>query len=386
MELRTVSIQGEKEIIRHKILKVLKKQGFTFKEGRLLTPTYSKEEMRSLNSLAVRDVFEKNYNLIQKYDELFVNKYIADGVEVEPERISPKIIRIDASNTELVNLFRWVKLHWSIPISAGYGRRLRYVVFDQSNNKLIGIIGLADPVYGLKDREKFIGWDSKTKAKNLKHIMEGFVIGAVQPYSFILGGKLVASLIASDKVAKDFHKKYAGKRALISGKKFSGKLVAVTTSSAFGKSSVYDRISIPNGPNFLHVGWTSGSGEFQFSNGEYHKLFEITKRLGYSGKNKKWGNGIRNRRTVVKKALTNIGFSQDLLYHGIKRELFFIPLARNWKELLLGTQKRFKRIQNRVDYISDFILRRWILPRANRNPTYREYKKEEYSLMFKKQP
>ena len=321
---------------------------------------------------------------IQKYDNYFVSKYIADGIAIRPDKIKPKLVNFDSGDAEYSNLFKWVKLHWSIPISAGYGRRLRYLVIDEYNGKLIGIIGLADPVYALKDREKFIGWTNRRKAKNLRHIMDGFVIGAVPPYSTILGGKLVASLIASNKVAEDFYKKYNNTTSLISERKFNGKLIAITTSSAFGVSAMYDRIKIPNGPQFFHVGWSKGSGEFQFSNGEYQNLFNMTKNLQYSGKNQKWGSGPRNKRIVVREALKELGMSQKLLYHGIRRELFLVPLAKNWKELLRNKHKRFQYLNNNVDYVSSFMIKRWMIPRAEKDSSYRKFKADSYSLLKSK--
>lgn len=373
---RYSSVKG----VRNKLLLTLKNQGFIYKKGKLTLKDHSKKGLRRLNKIATHHLIGKNIELIKKYDKFFISKYISNGNEINPSKINPKLIQID-SDDEKSRLFRWVKLHWSIPISAGYGRRLRYLVIDGYNNKLIGIIGLADPVYALQDRDQLIGWNAKTKAKNLRCLMDGFVIGAVPPYSFILGGKLVAALIASNKIAKDFIEKYSGKKALISGKKFKGNLVAVTTSSAFGKSSMYDRIKIPEGPEFLHVGWTKGFGEFHFSNGEYDSLLKIAKKIGYTGKNKKWGDGTRNKRIVVDQALKKLGLSKNLLHHGIKRELFLVPVIKNWKEVLIGKQNKIKRIRNDVRYISSFMLNRWVIPRSNRDEKYMHFKKSSYSLL-----
>lgn len=377
------TLQKQKFTTKTKILAVLKKQGFSYNNGKLVIKIDSKEGLRNLNTMAVHHLLEKKKEFIEKRDEFFVTKYIANGNEIEPDKIKPKLIYVNSEDKEKNDLFNWVKLHWSIPISAGYGRRLRYLVMDDHAKKLIGIIGLADPVYALRARDSFIGWDTKTKNNNLRHIMDGFVIGSVPPYSLILGGKLVASLIASDKVSKDFHKKYSGKKSIISGRKFNGKLVALTTSSAFGKSSMYDRIKIPEGPEFVHVGWTKGSGEFHFSNGEYKNLFGLAKKLKIKGKNKKWGKGPRNKRVVVCGALKKLGMPKALLYHGIERELFLIPLAENWKEILSGKQKNIKRVNNRIDYISSYMIKRWIIPRSIRDDKYKLYKNYYYSLLRK---
>ena len=51
------------------------------------------------------------------------------------------------------DLFRAATLLWSVPVSRGYGRRMRYLVMDESNNKLIGLFALGDPVFNLKSRD-----------------------------------------------------------------------------------------------------------------------------------------------------------------------------------------------------------------------------------------
>jgi hypothetical protein len=95
-------------------------------------------------------------------------------------------------------LWRWLSLHWSIPVSSGYGRRLRFLVIDNGHHgKVIGLIGLADPVFALGARESWVGWDAPTRSQRLANVMDAYVLGAVPPYSGLLGGKLVALLATS---------------------------------------------------------------------------------------------------------------------------------------------------------------------------------------------
>jgi hypothetical protein len=119
----------------------------------------------------------------------------------------PRLELVEA-DTWQSDLFRLAGLSWSVPVSAGFGRRLRYLVWDDSNEKLIGIIALGDPVFNLKVRDELIDWTSKDRAKRLVNIMDAYVLGAVPPYNFLLGGKLVASLIRTKEVRDDFAKKY----------------------------------------------------------------------------------------------------------------------------------------------------------------------------------
>ena len=71
---------------------------------------------------------------------------IADGVEVDPAAIQPHLVQVKSGTPES-DLFRFATLQWSIPVSQGYGRRLRFLVKDRANGKLIGLFALGDPVF-----------------------------------------------------------------------------------------------------------------------------------------------------------------------------------------------------------------------------------------------
>jgi len=204
-------------------------------------------------------------------DEAELLGYIASGNEVEPNQIKPRLVQVEPDTIES-KLFRYACLHWSIPISDGYGRRLRFLIFDDYNNKLIGLFALGDPVYAIKARDEWIGWDSKAKAARLYHVMDAYVLGAVPPYSRFLAGKLVALATVCDEVRKAFAKRYGNRASLISGKKRKPHLVLVTTTSALGRSSLYNRVKFKSRLVFRAAGFTGGWGEFHFSDGVYEDL------------------------------------------------------------------------------------------------------------------
>ena len=311
-------------ILKEKIFENLKKSGFSIADDKVLLVPEDKDFIRSVHENSISFLRQKKRAFVEKVDDVILNEYVLDGKDLDLDNIHPKLVSITRDKEN--DVFNWVKLHWSIPISAGYGRRLRYLVYDEGNSAVMGIIGLADPVYGLWYRDRFIGWSPEIKKKNLKHIMDAFVLGAIPPYSYLLGGKLVASLVTSSRITKDFKEKYGGKRTLISNDIFDGKLAAITTASALGKSSIYDRIKIEGGSQFLHVGWSKGSGEFQFFNGIYDDLFKLAHKKAQTSKNIKWGTGVRNRRAVIRIGLRMLNLPPKLLYHNIKRELFLVPL------------------------------------------------------------
>src|SRR5258706_5584492 len=160
--------------------------------------------------------------------------------------------------------------------------------------------------------------------------MDAFVLGAVPPYSKLLCGKLIAMLVTSTTVRNAFEKKYRGIRSIISDQTHDGRLALITTTSALGRSSVYNRLRFRSRQLYHSVGFTKGTGEFQFSNGLYGAMSQIaTQNCEASFRKERCGSGFRNRREVVKKALAELGLSTQWINHGIKREIFTVPLAKN---------------------------------------------------------
>ena len=68
-------------------------------------------------------------------------------------------------------------------------------------------------------RDELIGWNSADREKRLVNVMDAYVLGAVPPYNFLLGGKLVAALVRTKEVRNDFAERYGNTRGIISKKK-----------------------------------------------------------------------------------------------------------------------------------------------------------------------
>ena len=366
-------------ILRERVLCKLVDSGFIVSNNEKLIVPKDKEYFRKVHCEATRYMLRKNSKLIQKFDEQFIEKYVANGTDLDVKCIDPRLVKV--TDEKQSNLFRWIKLHWSIPISAGYGRRLRYILYDKNNDAVIGIIGLADPVFGLRDRDDFIGWDYQTKKSRLKHIMDAFVLGAIPPYSLILGGKLVATSLMSSKIRHDFSQLYKGSVSIISGEVFNGKLAAITTASALGKSSIYDRIKVPRSSAFFHIGWSKGSGEFHFTNGLYEEMFKLASNKVKWTKNPLWGNGVRNRRVVVQQALRMMDLPSKFIYHNIPRELFMVPLGSNTLKFLQGKSRKIGYYEISNADLFKYSLDRWLIPRSQRRKEYLSFDKYSYSLL-----
>ncbi len=366
--------------MRTAIIRSLRKQGYKVKDGAIHMPENpTKDDFRSLNELAVQKKLAKSGPGVRPYEGRLI-QYIANGAEVFPQNICPRLVLVEPeSQYEL--LFRYACLHWSIPVSAGYGRRLRFLVIDESNSKLIGLFGLGDPVYSMRARDQWIGWNGEAKSRNLYHVMDAYVLGAVPPYSFLLGGKLVAMLVCSNEVRDAFRRKYNGKQSLIRQETRDPYLVLATTTSALGRSSIYNRIRVNGQQYWTSLGFTQGSGEFHFSNGVYDDIRAyVEEHCEPTAKHAAWGTGFRNKREVVRKCLSHIGLSADLIYHGILREIFAAPLGRNAIRFLQGEVERPCFYDWPVLDLSNAFKERWLLGRVERKPEYQEYNREQYRL------
>ena len=181
-----------KSQIKEKIAAHLMKLGYEVAEDQLL-------RHKSLNKDHIRTIYSARREEREKVEQRFVRakvhkliKYFAEGSEVRPACITPELDEV-RSGTWQSDLFRLSTLLWSVPVSRGFGRRMRFLVWDKSNGKLIGLIALGDPVFNLKARDNWIGWGIQDRTERLCNIMDAYVLGAVPPYSHLIGGKLVAA-------------------------------------------------------------------------------------------------------------------------------------------------------------------------------------------------
>jgi hypothetical protein len=361
------------QAMRKRIIESLEAQGFTHKRGVLTPPDFiDKDEIRKKNLPAIRLALSKAEAGLRRHQDDLLSRF-ARGSDVDPEKFSPKLVRVRAKSDEEL-LFRFARLQWSIPTSAGYGRRLRFLVIDEANDKLVGLIGLGDPVFALGPRDRWVGWSRDQCRSNLHNVMDAFVLGAVPPYSHLLGSKLVALLVASDEVRAAFAAKYGNSSSLIKQRELRSRLLVVTTTSAFGRSSVYNRLRVGDRTVFERVGFTQGSGEFHFSNGLYGDIRRFAEaNCTATAKQERWGVGFRSRREVIRKTLVHLGLSGDWLYHGLEREVFVVPLAANAREVLRGEAQNARWHHTTVEDLGDWYRHRWLLPRAARDNNYRTF-------------
>lgn len=310
-------------------------------------------------------------------------RYFANGEEIIPEKICPVLERVPSRSWQ-ADLFRLASLTWSVPVSSGFGRRIRYLVWDQHNGKLIGIIAIGDPVFNLSVRDDLIGWDHRAKMLRLVNIMDAYVLGAVPPYNGLLGGKLVASLLRSQELYNDFKEAYGSTEGLISKQEKSARLLAITTSSSMGRSSVYNRLKLSGRDYLQPIGYTRGWGHFHIPDSFFYELREYLRLIGHRYADQHgFGQGPNWRLRTTKAALRAIGFEQQVLRHGIKRQVFICKLADNAFDVLRSGEcdpdiSSLLKAQS----VGELAVARWMIPRARRRPEFRLWNTEQLLELF----
>ena len=90
-----------------------------------------------------------------------------------------------------------------------------------------------------------------------------------------------------------------------------------------------------------------------------------------------FGNGPNWRIRVLRVGLKTIGLELDaILKHGIQREVYAMQLAGNAKDYLAGRAAEPEFDHRTVKEISELALDRWVVPRAERRPAYRRFRRD----------
>ncbi len=336
---------------------------------------YTKDLVRSRHA-AQRAEFRESEQLFLARHGRALLSHFAEGHEIIPEAVDPYVSLV-ISDTEDATLFRLATLLWSVPVSRGYGRRLRFLVRDRANGKLIGIFALTDPVFNLQARDSWIKWNVDDRKQRLVNVMDAHVVGAVPPYSALLGGKITAALMTSREVCDAFSTKYSHRSGIISQQYKHAQLVLITVTSALGRSSLYNRLKLPGTMEFQRIGQTTGWGHFHIPQPLFLLMRELLHREGHAyASGHRFGQGPNWRLRVVREAIQRVGLDPQLLRHGISREVYGSPLTPNWREYLCGTNEISIVSRPSVAGIGALAVNRWLIPRAQTRPDYQQWTRE----------
>lgn len=362
-----------KKILRQRIIETLESQGF------LVNPHprpdgNTKEVYKSVQQRArLLRIKEHKRFLVQHVEE--AREFLRNGADIRPEEITLTFRQVRPNSLE-ENLFRWWNLiWWSVPYERSYGRQLRFMLWDVSHNAPFGLIGLHSAPLRVAIRDNALGISKEMRDWWVNMSLTAQRVGALPPYNALLGGKMVALSLTANEVREAYRRRYENRRSVIRGRYLPANLLFVTTSGAFGKASLYNRLKYRGQSVVEFLGYSRGSGAFHIPEALYREILEF---LGNEGIDveRGYGHGPSRKRQLLSVGFRLVGLP-SFEYHGIERAFYLFPHVRNLRDV----------IQNEVSpdwydrplcELADYWKQRWAIPRAERMQQWRDFQASQF--------
>ena len=234
-------------------------------------------------------------------------------------------------------------------------------------------------------------------------MMDIIICGAVAPYNTLLGGKLVCMMLTSPEIVEFYRTRY-GEQASIIASSMKGdavirspNLVLLATTSLYGVgSSQYNRVRVPVAEaggkggaviEYEELGMSRGYGSYHFSKASIDYLETLMPRGGAGRKvNSIFGEGVNPLMRKLRDGLAYVGLpAEDLLMHGNARVVYGIPIAQNFREVLLGVDSKpkyflsFANANEHTAKLGAFWRKRWLAGRITRPGILEEVAKHTLS-------
>ncbi|HOM39376.1 MAG TPA: DUF4338 domain-containing protein [Bacteroidales bacterium] len=360
-----------REELKNRLIDALKAQGFKINPHvqpttqNKFTYRYLQQTSR-LEQISFHKKFLKANAKKVKEFLLNINNFNPHNIDLELREVKPDSIE------ELI--FKWWNLvWWSVPYQRAYGRQMRFVLWDIGHNAPFGFIGLQSPVLKMAVRDNYLNIPKDELDLWVNKSMQAQRLGALPPYNYLIGGKMTALAMTSNELRKCYREKYKNYKTEIQGRIIEPELLFITTTSAFGKSSIYNRLKYKNQPVAKSLGYTKGAGSFHIPENLYKEIREFLKDNGVNVSTT-FGNGPSRKIKLLYTAFRLLKVP-DYSYHNLKREFFLFPLASNLQDII--QKKETPIYYNRpLKDLVDFWKERWCLPRAERKEEWKRYKGE----------
>jgi hypothetical protein len=361
------------EILRERIISVLKEQGFKINPH--VRPWDSnKGTYKSVQQRSRLEQISHHKEFLKKHFEQ-AKVYCRDGKDIVPEEIKLELREVKSDSFEEI-LFRfWNLTWWSIPYQRSYGRQMRFLLWDSIHDAPFGLIGLQSPVLKLSVRDNALEIPKDELDIWVNKSMSAQRVGALPPYNELLGGKMVALTLASNEIRDTYKRKYERYTTIIKCRQLEPVLLFITTTSAFGKSSLYNRLKYNKEVISECLGYTRGSGSFHISEQLYKEIlkFLVDKDIDVT---RGYGHGPSRKLKLISLGLRYLGLA-SFEFHGIKREFYLFPFVNNLREVIRQQQKPVW-FNRSFHELQDYWKERWAMPRAARKPEWNDFKAAEF--------
>ena len=358
--------------LRAKILTSLKAQGFEV-NPHLRPLKDGKSTLRRIHRMKRLEQLKLHKRFLQ-YQLPKVRETRIDGNNIRPDEIRLKLLPVEP-NSKLADLFLWWNLiWWSIPYERPIGRYMRFVLWDQEHDAPFGLLGLQSPPLRSSIRDSYLGIKTKSADYWVNQSLYANRVGALPPYNKLLGGRMVAMALTANEIRYLYASKYRSK-TLMQKRRIPSRLLFTTTTSAFGRGSIYERLTYYGRPLNQFIGYTSGSGTFHLPNDLYLNLLEI---LGGKGIDvtRGYGTGSSRKLRLINRGMEILGLP-DFAFHNILRGFYLFRNVTNLKAVLHRRGKpRWKNLP--FDKLANYWQERWCVPRAIRTKDWREFESERF--------
>jgi len=365
--------KSKEAALRKKIITVLKEQGFKI-NPHIRPAGGAKRTLRRVQNMARIEQITLHKKFLSDHLGL-ARSYCKSGHDVTPEKIELELREVKADSFEEM-MFRWWNfIWWSIPYQRPYGRQMRFLLWDTTHDSPFGLICLQSPILKMSVRDKSLGIPNDKLDTWVNRSMSAQRVGALPPYNDLLGGKMVALALTSNEIRKAYNEKYRKTISIIKCRKLKPELLFITTTSAFGKSSLYNRLNYHGKVVAERLGYTKGSGSFHIPEELYHEILEflVTKGVDIS---RGYGHGPSRKLKLLSVGLRYLEL-QNFEFHGIKREFYLFAFAENLREVI-QCGKRPAWANRPFDELTHYWKERWAIPRSSRMPEWKEFDSHKF--------
>lgn len=229
-----------------------------------------------------------------------------------------------------------------------------------------------------------VGLQELRKAGLSSQVADVSVCGAVSPYNLLLGGKLVALLMASKEVRDAYRVRYGAQVSMISSQMAGrpifkpAELKILTTTSLYGNgSSQYNRLWLRSAQfpqlefdlRWQELATTAGYGTMHLGTTTVRVLREVSERNHRARRvNNRFGEGASPRLRQIREALETLGIaSTHILHHATPRIFYGCELHPSAMEELLGLAPATSAEAPEASIVAAAWRERWLSNRIRNN-------------------
>ena len=286
-----------------------------------------------------------------------------------------KLIKVEKESLEEKIYFWWNLAWWSIPYERPIGRQLRFLLWDEGHDAPFGLLGLQSPPLRMEPRDDYLKLEKERLDFWVNQSMSAHRIGALPPYNFLLGAKMVALTTSCKEVRQIYERKYRSAKTVLKNRSLPSKLLFVTTTSAYGRSSIYDRLVYDGQEVCTFLGLTKGDGTFHVTDKLYQDMLTLLKRRGTVTARRGFSRGTSRKLRLVDRAFRTLGL--EFLHHGVRRGVYIFPHAKNLANVISNDSRPLWRNWTFID-LFHYWHGRWAMPRSIRNLEWQSFRSREF--------